>query len=178
METLILEEQYLTFAAAGEVFAIGVLALRQILQRCQIVKVPTPFEFIRGFTRLGDRVVPVLDVAARFGCRRSVIDNRSCVLIADIKWRGACREIGLLVDRVDTVVEVTDDDIARLPSFDGDSADSHLISGTANTANGGHVTLLNIDHALSREEVAAISPLVDRIEAGLTPSSGSCGSAY
>ena len=51
--------QYLTFALRGEMFAIGILHIKEILEYGQLTTVPMMPDFIRGVINLRGAVVPV-----------------------------------------------------------------------------------------------------------------------
>ncbi|HNV54741.1 MAG TPA: chemotaxis protein CheW, partial [Pseudomonadales bacterium] len=59
--------QYLTFMLAGETFALGILNIKEIIEYGALTTVPLMPDFIRGVINLRGRVVPVVDLAARFG---------------------------------------------------------------------------------------------------------------
>ncbi|MBU4499840.1 MAG: chemotaxis protein CheW, partial [Gammaproteobacteria bacterium] len=52
-------QQYLTFMLGGEVFAIGILHIKEIIEYGQLTTVPMMPEFIRGVINLRGAVVPV-----------------------------------------------------------------------------------------------------------------------
>jgi hypothetical protein len=60
-------QQYLTFMLGGEVFAIGILHIKEIIEYGQLTTVPMMPPFIRGVINLRGAVVPVVDLASRFG---------------------------------------------------------------------------------------------------------------
>ncbi|MEB0015047.1 chemotaxis protein CheW, partial [Glaciimonas sp. Cout2] len=59
--------QYLTFILAGEVYALGILNIKEIIQYGDLTEVPMMPNFIRGVINLRGKVVPVVDLTARFG---------------------------------------------------------------------------------------------------------------
>ena len=56
--------QYLTFALAGEMFAVGILNVKEIIEYGNLTEVPMIPAFIRGVINLRGHVVPVIDLAA------------------------------------------------------------------------------------------------------------------
>ena len=59
--------QYLTFSLAGEMFAVGILNVKEIIEFGHLTEIPMMPAFIRGVINLRGAVVPVIDLAARFG---------------------------------------------------------------------------------------------------------------
>ncbi|MDA8382392.1 MAG: chemotaxis protein CheW [Betaproteobacteria bacterium] len=100
------QHQYLTFELAGEPFAIGILAIREIIEFGGLTTVPMMPEFIRGVINLRGSVVPVLDLAARFGRPHSTITRRSCIVILESHFEDNSQDIGVIVDTVQEVLEI------------------------------------------------------------------------
>ena len=59
--------QYLTFQVAGEMFAMAISAIKEIIEYREPTDVPMMPAFMRGVINLRGRVVPVIDLSARFG---------------------------------------------------------------------------------------------------------------
>ncbi|HNO73991.1 MAG TPA: chemotaxis protein CheW, partial [Accumulibacter sp.] len=60
-------QQYLTFVLGGEMFAVGILNVKEIIEYGHLTEIPMMPAFIRGVINLRGAVVPVIDLAARFG---------------------------------------------------------------------------------------------------------------
>ena len=71
------QKQYLTFMLGGEVFAIGILHIKEIIGYGGLTEVPMMPECIRGVINLRGAVVPVMDLSARFGKSPSSITKRT-----------------------------------------------------------------------------------------------------
>mgnify|MGYP006209143625 CR=1 FL=1 len=76
--------QYLTFMLNGEMFAMGILAIKEIIEYGNLTTVPMMPAFVRGVINVRGSVVPVVDLAARFGRRNSDITRRSCIIIIEV----------------------------------------------------------------------------------------------
>ncbi|MDP1940041.1 MAG: chemotaxis protein CheW, partial [Gallionella sp.] len=61
------QSQYLTFLLGGEMFAVPILNLKEIIEYGHITTVPMMPAFVRGVINLRGSVVPVIDLAVRFG---------------------------------------------------------------------------------------------------------------
>ena len=59
--------QYLTFTVAGEAYAFGIARIREIIEYGRLTPIPLMPAFVRGVINLRGRVLPVIDLAARFG---------------------------------------------------------------------------------------------------------------
>ena len=69
--------QYLTFLLKGEVFAVDIRMVREIIPSGHMTKVPMMPPFIRGIINLRGAVVPVIDIQSRFGWERSVVNTKT-----------------------------------------------------------------------------------------------------
>ncbi|TXT33560.1 MAG: purine-binding chemotaxis protein CheW, partial [Comamonadaceae bacterium] len=78
------QHQYLTFMLAGEVYAMGILAIKEIIEYGSLTEVPRMPGFIRGVINLRGAVVPVIDLSARFGKPATTVTRRSCIVIVEV----------------------------------------------------------------------------------------------
>ncbi len=81
------EQQYLTFLLGGEMFAIAILNIKEIIEYGNLTEVPMMPSFIRGVINLRGSVVPVVDLSARFGRRKTEVSRRTCIVIIEVKGR-------------------------------------------------------------------------------------------
>jgi len=147
--------QYLAFGLGGETFAMGIGAIKEVIQYGAITEVPLMPDFIRGVINLRGSVVPVVDLAVRFGRPRGPVGKRTCVVILELEQDSEGFVLGALVDNVSEVMEIDQGDIQPAPAF-GSALRSDFIAGVAKV--GGHfVILLDAAHVLSVEDMAALS---------------------
>ena len=59
--------QYLTFLTAGEEYAISIGKIREIIEYEAVTTVPNTPAWISGVTNLRGKVIPVVDLAVKFG---------------------------------------------------------------------------------------------------------------
>lgn len=149
--------QYLTFQLHGETFAVRILAIKEILEYSQPTLVPLMPSFIRGVMNLRGTVVPVIDLAVRFGQAETVINRRSCVVIIELHDEELPQFIGIVVDQVNEVLAIRPADIEPPPQF-GSRIRVDFISGMAKI-DSRFVILLEIDRVLSVEEMVALGSL-------------------
>ena len=147
--------QYLAFTLNGEVFAIDILQIREIIEFGALTEVPMMPPTIRGVINLRGSVVPVIDLSARFGHARSEVGKRSCIVIVEVSEGDLRHDIGILVDAVSAVLEIPGSEIEPPPSF-GARLRADFISGMGKVA-GKFVILLNIGRVLSADEIALLA---------------------
>ncbi|HZX32250.1 MAG TPA: chemotaxis protein CheW [Rhodocyclaceae bacterium] len=149
--------QYLTFSLGGEMFAVGILNVKEIIEYGHLTEIPMMPAFIRGVINLRGAVVPVIDLAARFGGQPTQVGRRSCVIIIEIADGDTTQDIGVLVDSVSAVLDIPDSEIEPPPAF-GAKIRTDFIEGMGKIA-GKFVILLNVQQVLSVEEMTLISNL-------------------
>jgi purine-binding chemotaxis protein CheW len=143
--------QYLTFMLAGEVFAIGILAIKEIIEYHGLTEVPMMPACVRGVINLRGAVVPVMDMLARFGRPSSPITKRSCIVIVEVELEDEHQVIGVIVDAVNEVLDIAPADIEPAPAF-GARIRSDFIHGMGKV-KGKFVILLNPNSVLSIDEI-------------------------
>lgn len=152
--------QYLTFMLNGEMFAMGILAIKEIIEYGNLTTVPMMPAFVRGVINVRGSVVPVVDLAARFGRRGSDITRRSCIIIIEVNTAdGEEQDIGVLVDAVSAVLEIPAAEIEPPPNF-GARIRADFIRSMAKV-DGKFVIVLDVDRVLSVEEMAMLSAVAD-----------------
>ncbi len=149
------EEQYLTFYLGSEMFALGILNIKEILQYGQLTMVPMMPAFIRGVINLRGSVVPVVDLATRFNGQSHDITKKTCIVIIEVTTEEGRQDIGVIMDSVSEVLEVRVSDIEPPPVF-GAKIRADFIQGMAKIGDK-VVIILNADKVLSVEEISIIS---------------------
>lgn len=147
--------QYLTFTLGGEMFAVGILNVKEIIEYGNLTEIPMMPAFIRGVINLRGAVVPVIDLAARFGGHASEVQRRTCIVIVEVTQDDSKHDIGIMVDAVSEVLEIQEGDIEPPPSF-GARIRADFIAGMGKV-NNKFVIILEIQRVLSVDEMAQIS---------------------
>jgi purine-binding chemotaxis protein CheW len=157
--------QYLTFFLAGEEYAITILQVTDIIECGDVTRVPGTPPWIRGVHNLRGTVVPVIDLAVKFGLPPTEITRRSCVVIVQVRMDDELLTMGVMADSVHQVVELGADDIQAPPAF-GPRVRVDCVLGMA-ASQGKFVVLLDIDRILATDEIVAAATQV--LEEGVPP---------
>jgi purine-binding chemotaxis protein CheW len=147
--------QYLTYSLGGEVFAMDIRAVREIIQYSAMTVVPLMPEFVRGVINLRGAVVPVIDLQSRFGRNVAQVGKKTCIIIFDASSGGDKLELGLMVDAVSEVIEIPDAHIEPAPQF-GASIRRDFIRGMGKVG-GEFIVILEPERALDIEDMAALT---------------------
>lgn len=148
-------QQYLTFLLNGESFAIGILCIKEIIEYNGLTEVPMMPRFIRGVINLRGAVLPVLDLAVRFGKKPGVVNKKTCIVIVEVKSGGQSHDMGVVVDAVNAVLEIPRNEIEPAPAF-GAKIRTDFIEGMGKV-NGNFVILLNVNEVLSVDEIDTLA---------------------
>lgn len=149
--------QYLTFHIDKELLAIGILDIKEIIEVGTISRVPLTPAFIRGVINLRGRVLPVLDLSARLGRRSTDLTKRSCIVIVEVHAGDASQTLGMLVDEVNEVIEISPENIQPAPDFGTDIRTDFI--DRMGKIDDVFIVILNVNNVLSIEELAALNDL-------------------
>ena len=163
LQAVVEGQQYLTFIVATEVFAIAISAIKEIIEYRPPTEVPMMPPHIRGVINLRGRVVPVIDLAVRFGRAQGETSRRTCIVILEINQDEQQQEIGVVVDAVSAVLDMADADIEPPPKF-GAKLRTDFISGMGKIDDK-FVIILDVDKVLSIAELS----MLDGISEGDVP---------
>lgn len=158
------ESQYLTFLLRNEMFAIGILNVKEILEYGMLTSVPMMPDFIRGVINLRGSVVPVVDLGARFGGKPCDIGKRTCIVIMEVSSEDGHQDIGVVVDSVSAVLDIPAGDIEPAPAF-GARIRADFIDAMGKI-DGKFVIILNVGKVLSVDELAMLGQVSETAEAG------------
>ena len=98
--------QFLSFLLGQDMFAIGILAVREILEYAGVTPVPQMPACISGVINLRGTAVPVLDLARRLERAPSPIGKRTCIIVVEVDSDDGAFVIGILVDAVNAVLDI------------------------------------------------------------------------
>jgi len=147
--------QYLSFVLGSETFAIGIMAIKEIIEYASLTEVPMMPAYVRGVINLRGAVVPVLDLPIRFGKSSSAVTKRTCIVIIDVMSGSERHVLGLVVDAVNAVLDILPADIEPPPAF-GASIRTEFIRGMVKI-NSKFVIVIDVDHVLAADEVLALT---------------------
>lgn len=154
--------QLLTFLLDGEPFAIDILVIKEIIEYGSLTEVPLMPEFIRGVLNLRGAVVPVIDLAARFGRNPAEIGRRTCIVIVEMENDGEVQDVGVVVDAVNEVLELSADLVQAAPAF-GTKIRADFVSGMVEM-DGRFVIVLDVNQVLSIDEMALLAGIEEGME--------------
>lgn len=153
------EPQYLSFMLGQDMFAMGILAVREILEYAGVTPVPQMPPCISGVINLRGTAVPVLDLACRLEREPVAISKRTCIIVVEVDGDGAdggAFVIGILVDAVNAVLDIPPSEVEPAPSL-GAQVRAEMLQGIGKV-NGRFVLLLDVRRVASVGNLAGIAP--------------------
>jgi purine-binding chemotaxis protein CheW len=152
------QTQYLTFFLAEEAFAVGILRVKEIIEYDTVTRIPNVPASIRGVINLRGSVVPVVDLAARFGLGESRVTKRTCVIIVEVEAGGGKRVVmGVTADAVSQVIDLPRNEIEPPPSF-GTRVHVDYLKGIGKMGKQ-FVLLLDVDKVLATDKLLSLPEL-------------------
>ena len=148
--------KYLTFFLGGETYGIPVLKVREIISMLPITQVPQVPAYMKGVINLRGKVIPVVDLRAKFSMEPAEATSSTCIVVVQVRGtEGQAKLIGLIVDAVEEVANIAQVDIEPTPDFGG-SISVQYILGMAKI-KGSVKSLLDIDQIIAADTIEHIT---------------------
>ncbi|MCA3244291.1 MAG: chemotaxis protein CheW [Alphaproteobacteria bacterium] len=127
--TLASLQQLVTFELFGEIFALPILDVREIIRPTAITPVPQAPAFVEGVINLRGQIIPVVDLRKRFGLAAENTTEETRIIVVELS---GSMVIGLIVDSVREVERIPVDTITPPPSLVAGSVGAEYIKGISN----------------------------------------------
>ncbi len=145
------ENKFLMFKLGEEEYGIDIKRITAIEELPQITTIPDMPNFVKGVINLRGKVIPAVDLRLRFGIEEKEYDDRTCIVIVSVNNS----TIGLIVDIVSEVHEISKNDIGEPPSFKNNSGKEQYIAGLAKKGEEVKI-ILDVEKIISNEDKAVI----------------------
>jgi len=151
--------KYLTFRLKNESYGIVVLKIREIIRLQAITPVPQTPPFIKGVLNLRGKIIPVIDLRIKFGLQNIADAEHNCIIVVKLDLPNrVSSQIGLIVDGVEEVINISAGEIEAAPDF-GAALDTSFILGLAKI-KGSVKTILDIDRVLTEDNLSSLGSVV------------------
>ena len=150
-------EQYLTFMLAGAEYGVDILRVQEIKGWDTVTAIPNTPAYIKGVINLRGTIVPLIDLRERFRLEHLPYGPTTVVIVLKTVTAERERIMGLVVDAVSDVYNVTAEQLKPPPDF-GSAVSTEFVKGLA-TVGEKMVILLEIDYLLNSGELA----MMDRV---------------
>ena len=143
------ERQVVALQLADEVYGLDIDVIHTVITPQAVTAVPKAPPFVRGVINLRGRVLPVIDLRARFGLPPQPEEKARHARIVIVEADGV--SAGLIVDGVSEVLRLPESAIDAPPQLVA-SAESECITGIGRIGAGGPLAALGSEQAADRGE--------------------------
>ena len=121
-ENVVEHQQHMTEVIAFKVhddeYCVDIMSVREIRGWTPATRIPHAPPFVRGVINLRGAVLPIIDLAARFGFNQTETSERNVIIVAQMDGQ----LFGLLVDAVSDIMTITMDDLQPTPNVGSETA--------------------------------------------------------
>lgn len=152
-------QQFLTFILADEEYGVDILRVQEIKGWDAVTQVPNTPEYIRGVINLRGIIVPIIDLRIRFGMEQLAYGPTTVVIVLKVMTGDSSRIMGIVVDGVSDVYNMTKDQIKDTPDF-GCGIDASFVKGLA-TVEENMIIIIDVDFMLNSNELEKVNAISD-----------------
>ncbi|MDE6209802.1 MAG: chemotaxis protein CheW [Lachnospiraceae bacterium] len=105
--------KYMTFKSGNEYYGLEIQYVIEIIQLQAITVIPETDDYIKGIINLRGKVIPVIDVRLRFKQESFEYNDRTCIIVINVK----STVVGLIVESIAEVVEIKEENILPPPKI-------------------------------------------------------------
>lgn len=150
------DNQFLTFGIDGDVYAIPVSKVQEVLEYIKPVRLPKTAPYLKGLISIRGTGIPVVDLRMRFDMPELAVSSDTAIIVVEIfQGSGDLLIIGALTDEVHEVIQIDPDQQEPAPRF-GSKIDANFIKGIGKK-EGSFIIILDVDKIFSQDETAAIA---------------------
>jgi len=140
--------EFLTFRLGAEEYGVEILKVQEIRGYEAVTHIANSPEYIKGVINLRGVIVPIVDMRLKFNLGKADYDQFTVVIILNLKER----VVGMVVDGVSDVVQLTDEQMRPAPEF-GATVDADYITGLG-TLNERMLILIDIEKLMASGDTA------------------------
>ncbi len=142
--------QIVAFRVGDEIYGLDIAAVLEINVLQPVTKVPQALSFVEGVIHVRGAIIPVIDLARRFGLAPIVPGRQTRIIIASLRGQS----VGFIVDAVTEVVPIPVKSIGPAPPLTFDRT-GKFITGMVRVGER-LISILSIDRLLSTEEIGQL----------------------
>lgn len=149
--------KFLTFFLDKEEYGIEILKVQEIIGVMPITNVPGMPNYIKGVINLRGRIIPVIDLRLKLSMSPTVFSDETCFIVV----RSKNISVGIIVDRVSEVIDISTQDIEE--ANDLALINSDYITGISKS-NGKVKILLDIDKIISIDDEKKLKNISEEVK--------------
>lgn len=142
--------EYLTFRLDQEEYGLDILKVQEIRGYEPPTRIANAPAFIKGVVNLRGTIVPIVDMRLKFNCSQAQYNSFTVVIILNLRHR----VVGIVVDSVSDVMEITSESIRSAPDIES-VIDSGCILGLGSVGER-MLILLDIEKLMSSVDMGLV----------------------
>ena len=145
--------EYLTFTLGEEEYGVDILKVQEIRGYDTVTRIPDAPDYLKGVINLRGTIVPVVDLRIKFKLAKAEYNSFTVMIILNI----AKRVVGIVVDGVSDVMQLSSDQIRPPPEFSagGGASGSDFITGLG-TLDNRMLILVDIEKLLRSQDLVLL----------------------
>ena len=143
------QRELIAFRIGRQEFCVDIMSVREIRGWTPATPLPRSPGYMKGVINLRGTVLPIIDLGARLGLKTSEPTARHVIMVVHI----GDRTIGLLVDAVSDIINMSDDLVQPTPDVASDQVKTFVKGLFA--LDGRMVSLIALDRVLPETEAEA-----------------------
>lgn len=143
--------KYMTFKSGKEYFGLEIQYVNEIIQLQTITAIPETEDYIKGLINLRGKVIPVVDVRLRFRQEPLEYNDRTCIIVINVK----SMMVGLIVEKIAEVVEIKEENILPPPTLGRDKGHNKYVYGIGKVGDAVKL-LLDPDKLLNDDDLSVV----------------------
>ena len=140
--------ELIAFRIGEQEFCVDIMAVREIRGWTPATPLPRTPGYMKGVINLRGAVLPIIDLSGRFGLGVTEPSARHVIMVVHIGGR----TVGLLVDAVSDILQLTDDQVQPTPDVAADEVKAFVKGIFA--IDGRMISLIALDRILPAEPEA------------------------
>ncbi|MBQ9119933.1 MAG: purine-binding chemotaxis protein CheW [Lachnospiraceae bacterium] len=154
--------KYVTFKSGNEYYGLKIQYVQEIIVFQEITAIPECEDYIKGLINLRGKIIPVIDVRLRFKKDPFEYNDRTCIIVINVK----STVVGLIVEKIAEVVEIRQEHILPSPSIGkADRMQNHYVYAIGKVGEDVKL-LLDPDKLINDEDLAFMEQAAEDAEQG------------
>lgn len=137
------DRELIAFRIGEQEFCVDIMSVREIRGWTPATPLPRSPAYMKGVINLRGTVLPIIDLGSRFGLQTGEPTERHVIMVAHV----GARLVGLLVDAVSDIVQLTDASIQPTPDVASESVKA-FVKGIFAVEGGRMISLIDLEHVL------------------------------
>ncbi|MBK3516887.1 chemotaxis protein CheW [Carboxylicivirga marina] len=145
---------FLTFMLNGELFAVGVQKVLEIIEtgaEHSVTNLPKAPETVEGVVNFRGNVIPIVNSRQKFDMPIYGAADKFVIMVLKLMLNNTEQIVGAMADKVVDVIEIDEKEVQAVPEV-GKGLNSEFITGVLHR-NNQFITLLDFEKAISSDEI-------------------------